>query len=234
MLTVRPHSSLDYAKLPNIDTSNVGTLTERDLACLDSVGNCVVQADAQERFGVSLLHSHFPIRSDEIVVEEAHFNEGFLTVRPIRNAPPNLLATTVCFDVVDPVNEEIQLVGLEFAPEEVLAGVSPLNDADRDLLTKIARILHRDEKTRRFGIRLLHNPLKLDKRVLLETCDSIGRILTCRCTDEDDPSFTQSIATVFRWETGNEAGLAIGQECMQFCRRVQACNIDRNGTHRLH
>ena len=39
------------------------------------------------------------------------------------------------------------------------------NDLDRDVLTSISRILRGCGKTRRFGIRLLHDPLKLNGRV---------------------------------------------------------------------
>jgi hypothetical protein len=233
MIALRHHSPQDYAQFPDIDATNVGTLTKGDRACLDELGNCLLQAKSHERFGASLLHSHFPIESDETFVEEVHADAELITLRPARDAPSSLFATSVCFDDVDSCSGEFRLVGLEFATEQALAGVFPMDDQDRVVLTSVGRILHRHGKTRRFGVRLFHDPLKLNGRVLLETCDSINRVLTCRGTAEDDPGFVQSIPTVFRWEQAwarRDDGLVISQECMQFCKMVQACNV-RAGRH---
>ena len=182
----------------------------------------------------ALLHSHFPIESDETFLQEVHADTERITLRPVQDAPSGLFATSVCFDDADPRSGKFQLVGLEFASEQALAGVFPMDDLDRDVLTSVGQILHCRGKTRRFGVRLLHDPLKLNGRVLLETCDSINRVLTCRSTAEDDPGFVQSIATVFRWEEAwarREDGLVISQECMQFCKKVQACVRPIHGSH---
>ena len=233
MIALRRHSPQDYAEFPNIDETNVGTLTVTDQACLDEVGVCLLQAKAHERFGAALLHSHFPIESDETFLEEVHTDEERITLRPARNGPSSLYATSVCFDN-DPRSGRFLLVGLEFASEQALAGVPPIDDLDRDVLTSVGRILQCREKIRRFGIRLLHDPLKLNGRVLLETCDPINRVLTCRSADEDDPDFVQSTATVFRWgeaRAQSEDGLVISQKCMQFCKVAQRCVRPIHGSH---
>jgi hypothetical protein len=68
-----------------------------------------------------------------------------------------------------------------------------LDEQDHDLLTYLREILLRHKKAGRFGLRLLHDPLGLGERVLLETCDPTSRILTCRTTIEDDPEFADAI-----------------------------------------
>jgi hypothetical protein len=233
MIVIRPHNPQDYALLPNIDRTNVSTLSADDQACIHEVGTCVLQAKAHERFGVVLLHSHFPIEIDEILFEDVDTRMDLISLRPVRNPPPNLFPTSVCFDDTTSLDEEVvSVVGLEFAPREALAGVAPIDDFDCNILSNVRRILYGRGKTRRFGIRLLHDPLKLNGRVLLETCDSVSRVLTCKGRIAND--VIESVATVFRWEqvwTRREDGLAISQECMQFCKNVQECIRPIHGSH---
>jgi hypothetical protein len=70
MLALRHHNSRDYAMLPDIDDSDAGTLTLADQVCLEEIGDCLLRSNANSRFGVTLLHSHFLIDDDETFVEE--------------------------------------------------------------------------------------------------------------------------------------------------------------------
>jgi hypothetical protein len=234
MIALRRHTATDYAGFPDIDATSVGILDERDTVCLGEVGECLLRFGANRRFGVGLLHSHFPIESGETLVEEAHTDAQMIILRPEHAAPPGLFATSVCFDDAGISHRDLRLVGLEFAPKQALAGIYPINDLDDDVLVSVAGILHQHGKIARFGVRLLHDPLKLNGRVLLETCDSVERALTCKSTAEDDPAFAHSIATVFCWEgprsqTGD--GSTVNQGCMQFCKSIQRCAVDRRGHH---
>ena len=221
MIALRRHSSQDYAAFPDIDAPNIGTLTEEDRTCLDEVGDFLLQAKSHHRFGVALLHSHFPIENDETLVEEVQTEAKLITLRPASDERSGLGATSVCFDDVDTPSGECRLVGLEFASGQELAGVSPIDDQDRDVLIGIGRILHHRSKSRRFGVRLLHDPLKLNGRVLFETCDLNNRVLTCRSIADDDPKVAQSIPTVFRWQEPRarmEDRLAVDQKCITVSR----------------
>jgi hypothetical protein len=234
MLTMRHHNSHDYAILPNIDDTDAGTITADDQACLDEIGDCLLRAKVHSRFAVTLLHSHFPIDDDEILLEEAHSGEQMITLQPVRVRPSSVFATNVCFDDADTRSGEPRLVGLEFASSQTLAGVAPIQEFDRDVLTSVGAIVRHRERIRRFGIRLLHDPLNLNGGVLLETCDPIHRVLTCRRDTANDLASLQSIPTVFRWEEAparNGYGLVIGQECIQFCRAVQRCVMPVHGSH---
>jgi hypothetical protein len=227
MIQLRRHNSRDYAALPDIDLTNAGHLAGDDYACLDEVGCCLVKERANERFGVTLLHSHFPVRDDEILVEEAHHDPQLITLRPVSESCPDLVPTSVRFEgTVDAFG----LIGLEFTFEDALAGIRPLGRQDRDMLTDLREILLRHKKIGRFGLRLLHDPLRLGKRVLLETCDLESRILTCRTTTENDPDFTEAIPTLFQWQLDwAQSDPTAAQGCMQFCKRVQRCSISRSG-----
>jgi hypothetical protein len=233
MIALRCHTATDYAAFPDIDTADAGTLTAEDRACLDELGRHLVEAGAHTRFGAALLHSHFPIESDETLVEQVFPHSGSIKLRPVRNPPSGLFPTSVCFDEAQRQDGELRLVGLEYASARALAGVAPVDEPDREVLTGVWRTLHQRAKTRRFGIRLLHDPLNLNGRVLLETCDSVHRVLTCTSIAEDDRSFVESIATLFRWVEACPQGdaPAIGQECMVFCKRIQGCALSRDGRH---
>jgi hypothetical protein len=172
--------------------------------------------------------------SRETLLEEVWTDKSLITLRPVRAESSNLFATNVCFDDADTCSGELRLVGLEFASDNTLAGVAPIGDSDRDVLASVDTILRRRGKTKRFGIRLLHDPLNLDDGVLFETCDPIHRVLMCRSGTQDDPALAQSIATVFRWEVvqaRSTDGLVVGQGCIQFCRSVQRCVLSVHGSH---
>lgn len=227
MIQLRRHNSQDYIALPDIDVTSAGLLAMDDHACLAEIGRCLVEKRANERFGATLLHSHFPVRDDEILVEEAHADPQLITLRPMSEACPGLVATSVCFDGA---GYPFGLIGLEFTSEDALAGVPPLGGQDRDVLTHLREILHRHRKIGRFGVRLLHDPLGLGGRVLLETCDPASRVLTCRTTTEDDPGFAEAIPTLFQWEAGwTHGNLTTVQGCMQFCKSIRKCALSRDG-----
>lgn len=125
----------------------------------------------------------------------------------------------------------MRLTGLEFASHQTLAGVAPIDGSDLDILTSLFEILQRHDKAKRFGVRLLHDPLNLGETALLETCDPVHRVLTSQ-SEADAPIFAQSIPTGFRWE---EARVASGEEfvitqgCMQLCRTVSRCAQPEHG-----
>jgi hypothetical protein len=226
MIQLRRHNSQDYIALPDIDLTGVGILAADDYSCLAEVARCLIREHANERFGATLLHSHFPVRDDEILVEEAHIDPPLITLRPMSEARPDLVATSVCFEGA---GDPLGLIGLEFTSDEVLAGVRPLGEHDLHVLTHLREILDRNRKVERFGVRLLNDPLGLGRRVLLETCHPVSRVLTCRTTSEDDPAFVEAIPTLFQWEAGRDSNLTIGQGCMQFCKRVKRCVLSRSG-----
>jgi hypothetical protein len=168
------------------------------------------------------------------LLEEVQIDSSLITLRPVQGKPAGLFATSVCFDDANTCDGELRVVGLEFASYQTLAGISPINNSDRGVLKLICGVLRSYRKIARFGIRLLHDPLRLKEAVLLETCDPVRRVLTCRSCKEDDPALAQSIATMFRWEEArarDEDGLVIGQECIQVCKSVHRCNVSVHGSH---
>jgi hypothetical protein len=52
VLTIRDHNVDDYAKLRDMDTTDVAVLDDADHACLDKLGQYLVSTDASERFSM--------------------------------------------------------------------------------------------------------------------------------------------------------------------------------------
>lgn len=156
MIQLRRPNSRDYVALPDIDLTSAGVLGIDDHVCLAEVGRCLVEERSNERFGVTLLHSHFPVWNDEILVEEAHTDQQSITLRPVSAACHGPVATSINFEGT---GNPFGLVGLEFASEGALAGLHPLGGQDRDVFCRLREILLRHGKIGRFGVRLLHDPL---------------------------------------------------------------------------
>jgi hypothetical protein len=66
------------------DIHHVKPLSEQDRACLDAVRDVLAQYDCLHRFGLSLLHKHFEMAADEILVEEVDEKSRTLTTKPVR------------------------------------------------------------------------------------------------------------------------------------------------------
>lgn len=71
MLTMRDHRVDDYAELDDMDTTDVGVLTEDDRDCINELGQFLVDSDGWGRFAVWLLHKHFVPQPGEVFVERA-------------------------------------------------------------------------------------------------------------------------------------------------------------------
>ncbi len=53
--------------LPNID--EVSALSDEDRVCIDEIISVLEKHDRLKRFGLTLLHQHFPVEDGEILLE---------------------------------------------------------------------------------------------------------------------------------------------------------------------
>ncbi|MEV0374333.1 hypothetical protein AB0I10_31820 [Streptomyces sp. NPDC050636] len=67
-------------KLPDID--DVEPASDTDQQCIDEVRAVLSRHGALQRFGLTLLHEHFDVADDEILVEEIDVENRTLTSRP--------------------------------------------------------------------------------------------------------------------------------------------------------
>jgi hypothetical protein len=70
--------------LPDID--EVEPVAEKDEACIQAVRKVLEEHGALSRFGVVLLHEHFDIADDEIMMEFVDKESRTLTTRPVKAA----------------------------------------------------------------------------------------------------------------------------------------------------
>jgi hypothetical protein len=68
--------------LPPID--EIGVLSDKDRACLDAIRSVLDEHGCLDRFGVNLLHRHFELADDEILVEQVDDAGRKLVVKPVR------------------------------------------------------------------------------------------------------------------------------------------------------
>ena len=65
------------------DVDEVKQISDDDAACLRDVRDVLARYGALDRFGISLLHSHFRISPDEMLMETTDEAKRVQTIRPI-------------------------------------------------------------------------------------------------------------------------------------------------------
>ena len=84
-LVVQP---MDWAPLADID--DVAPLGEADAECLQEIYAVLKRHGKHERFGVTLLHKHFPVNDDEVMLEHTDTANRRLELRPARKDSPEV------------------------------------------------------------------------------------------------------------------------------------------------
>jgi hypothetical protein len=71
---------IQFNELPDI--RNVDSVSPRERECLEAIRGVLEAHDCIERFGVTLLHNHFHLDEDEILVETLDAKNRTLVSRP--------------------------------------------------------------------------------------------------------------------------------------------------------
>lgn len=72
--------ALEFAELSDIN--DVAPLSEDDELCLQEIKGVLKKHNALSRFGIALLHTHFPVNEGEILVERCDPINRKLTISP--------------------------------------------------------------------------------------------------------------------------------------------------------
>ena len=75
---------LQWNTLKNID--DVEPIGDGDSACLEEIRQVLERHHCLDRFGLALLHSHFDIAEDELLLETTNVAEREHWVRPVKKA----------------------------------------------------------------------------------------------------------------------------------------------------
>jgi hypothetical protein len=79
----------------SIDIDDVQPLNDRDLTCLAAVRDVLEEYGLRERFGIALLHKHFDMAEDEILVEYACKEDRVLTIKPVKKDEAGSVIETI-------------------------------------------------------------------------------------------------------------------------------------------
>ena len=240
MIDIRAHTKTDYAVLPDINSPAMQALDERDWECLDEIGGLLIANGVSDRFGVTLLHAHFPIGDKEIMVERPRPGERAFTLRPVEDraaGADDRVAINLQFDVGRD-DRALRMIGLEFIRSKALNGVAPVSGGDARVLRDVREVLERRDRSRRFGVSLLHDAIGLkESEVLLETCDLSNRALHCIAADREDKRVGRGVETTWSWTAPAEAEamdpLAL-RTCQRQCTAVRVCSKAEDGSHKTH
>ncbi|UDF03740.1 hypothetical protein [Asticcacaulis sp. AND118] len=88
-ITLKP---MDWATLSDIE--DVAPLNEADNNCIQEIYNVLKKHNRQDRFGLTLIHKHFDLAEDEIMVEYSNPVTRTLTIKPEKTSN-DLLAKSV-------------------------------------------------------------------------------------------------------------------------------------------
>lgn len=201
-LTLRHHTAGDYDALPDMNDINAGVLSREDQVCLNELGRSLLNTKSNSRFGISLLHSHFPVSDTEVFVQTSDATERTVSLSPQRLEPTlqkSMAALNVRFEETQTSNA-ISLIGLEYFLKQSAPGIDSINSADANVLGSIHAVLDRHGKTARFGVRVIHMPVELaEDEVYSESCDIDRRVLICEVVNKRDPLLARSIETFWVW-----------------------------------
>ena len=83
------------------DINVVQPISSQDEACMAELRDVLKRHDRMDRFGLCLLHSHFDIGDDEILLETCDDETRTLTIRPVKKSEldhDDLIFTNWSFD----------------------------------------------------------------------------------------------------------------------------------------
>jgi hypothetical protein len=209
MLRIRDHRVDDYTVLRNIGTTDVGVLRDDDKACLDEIGQFLVLHDAWHRFAIWLLHKYFDPAPGEVFVERVITSGREMETTPLARSviqAGGLMMTGMRFD--DSVGPGVGVIGMEFANSSQCGPARPVIDDDEAVLMGIAERLRAHEKTDRFGVRLIRDPLGVtDRELLVESADTAHRTVHYKVAGRTDirPGDTV-IETTWQWKPVDKSG----------------------------
>jgi len=99
--------TIQHSKLPDINS--VEPISDKDYQVLEEVKSVLVKHNYTNRFGLVLLHKHFDIAEDEILMETTDEYERISTVKAVKSTgnesdtietmwkfKPDIDAVTVC------------------------------------------------------------------------------------------------------------------------------------------
>lgn len=86
---------VQWAGLGLRDIDEVEPVNESDYDCLREVRDVLKRHGKQERFGVALLHKHFDMADDELLIEYSDPAARVLTIKPVKQTAAGKTIETI-------------------------------------------------------------------------------------------------------------------------------------------
>lgn len=67
-----------------LDIDDIESVNASDLDCLNEISCILKKYNKQSKFGLALLHKHFDLESDEILIESTDIKNRTLTTKPVK------------------------------------------------------------------------------------------------------------------------------------------------------
>ena len=90
------------------DIDDIQPINSDDFACLSEIREVLKKHGKRERFGVALLHKHFDMDADEILVEYTNKQDRILTIKPVKRDEAGQMIETI-WEIGDDENNQIVL-----------------------------------------------------------------------------------------------------------------------------
>ncbi|WP_143140889.1 hypothetical protein [Nannocystis exedens] len=194
---------------------------ERRVQDVARLGNVITEYGLESSVGIHLIHKHFELADDELILRE--FEGDMATMRPkrardCRGHLPYLWK-------LDRGASGKGWYPLEFLlplPEHHIDARAEIETirAAGDFLDALADRLEELDLAHLFGIVSLHSrrPFALDSETtLLETTDEVARVLILRRTPRTELERIDSTKTLWVFTSERERRLAAGAQCVSHC-----------------
>ncbi|MCY1013887.1 hypothetical protein OV079_51855 [Nannocystis pusilla] len=184
------------------------------------LGNVITEYGLESSVGINLIHKHFDLAADELVLREFEGDAAFMRPKRARECRGHLpylwkldrerAARAGTAGFVHPLPEHHIDARAEI--ETIRAAV--------EFLDALADCLEELELADLFGIVSLasRRPFELDSETtLLETTDEVGRVLTLRPTPRDALETMDTTKTLWVFSPGRDRRLTAGTQCVSHC-----------------
>jgi len=171
-----------YEALPDIE--DVKDISEEDAPCLEEVCAILSRYGAESKFGLCLLHKHFPLEPDEILAELPNDQDRTATSRPIKSSEALGMHLIEAAWRLDADEARPVLYRVPRDPDDVASG--ELSPTEKTCFREIKAVLEKYAFLERLG------PCLLDKRffagmlpdeAVYERSDRKTRVSTIGMTD---------------------------------------------------
>ena len=83
------YQALLQIKSTSPESAEIKPLNESDREVMEALREVLLKHDAIERFGITLLHNHFPTGEDETLIETSDSANRTMTIRPHKGKLPD-------------------------------------------------------------------------------------------------------------------------------------------------